>query len=718
MSLIVVPAVAAFGAEEDAEITDQEAVDVVDEDFEETEELDLDTEDEIYYDIESEDTKATTYTYDPYRAAYWAKQSENVSNSTMLCAGFVSQCLRAGGLSDVDKRGPGDLLSYIESKKYGTKYAVNDTNIKKLKAGDVIVVLCKNSKHGSGYWGLHTIFVTAVSQADGYFRYSAKNNDHCNTKMTFTALKSYNSAIHCDSCNSYSNHITYIVSMNDTVVRNLYHFYNFSGKNYLYGTDFKSLNSDYYSSRDTSIVNISADSSTTHNGYATLKMVNTAAGSSGKDISIRTLTNGRYDRGCISDTKEMTLSFWAKSSVSGTKLNLRWGFESSSDGRNVTLSTSWTKYTIRMDKTKEYNDYIHVFANAKGTVWFSEMQLEDGTSATEFVPENMLIYKTTTAKDGGSYVYPAAPTRTGYSFVGWYTATVGGKRFDEYTVVKTGDVKSYAHWTANSYTVSFNANGGSVSTSSKSVTYDQTYGTLPTPTRTGYTFDGWYTSSSGGTRIYSSTKVTITSNQNLYAHWTKTSSDLFSDVTDPSAYYYDPVYWAAGKGITKGYEDGTFGVGLNCQRKDLLIFLWRYAGSPTKNSSGKAYGDARTMFNDLSAYGTSSAANKAIAWAYQEGICKGYSDGGFHPTDPILRKDVMIILYRYAGKPAVSGTLTFIDCQDLSTNSDTYKAVLWGYKKGITNGYSSGEYAGQFGLYLNCLREQIVTFLYRYDRLN
>lgn len=71
--------------------------------------------------------------------------------------------------------------------------------------------------------------------------------------------------------------------------------------------------------------------------------------------------------------------------------------------------------------------------------------------------------------------------------------------------------------TPNTYTVTFNANQGTVSPSSKSVTYDSTYGTLPTPTRIGYEFLGWYTS--GNAAITPSTKVTITAAQTLYAHW-------------------------------------------------------------------------------------------------------------------------------------------------------------------------------------------------------
>ena len=70
------------------------------------------------------------------------------------------------------------------------------------------------------------------------------------------------------------------------------------------------------------------------------------------------------------------------------------------------------------------------------------------------------------------------------------------------------------------FTVTFDATGGTVSPTSKNVTYSSTYGTLPNPTRTGYTFTGWYTSASGGTKVSSSTKVTTSANHKLYAHWT------------------------------------------------------------------------------------------------------------------------------------------------------------------------------------------------------
>ena len=114
----------------------------------------------------------------------------------------------------------------------------------------------------------------------------------------------------------------------------------------------------------------------------------------------------------------------------------------------------------------------------------------------------------------------ATATRTGYNFLGWYTSASGGTKITSSSTVKiTSNQTLYAHWQAKTFTVTFNANGGSVSTSSKTVTYDSTYGTLPTPTRTNYDFLGWYTDATNGTKVESTTTVKITSNQTLYAHW-------------------------------------------------------------------------------------------------------------------------------------------------------------------------------------------------------
>ena len=112
------------------------------------------------------------------------------------------------------------------------------------------------------------------------------------------------------------------------------------------------------------------------------------------------------------------------------------------------------------------------------------------------------------------------PTRSGYTFDGWYTATSGGTKLTT-SWKPTATATVYAHWTKNKevYTVTFDANGGTCSTASVKVTEGNAIGTLPTATRSGYTFDGWYTAISGGTKLTTSWKPTATAT--VYAHWTK-----------------------------------------------------------------------------------------------------------------------------------------------------------------------------------------------------
>lgn len=115
------------------------------------------------------------------------------------------------------------------------------------------------------------------------------------------------------------------------------------------------------------------------------------------------------------------------------------------------------------------------------------------------------------------------PTRKGYNFDGWYTAKTGGSKIVSSTMVGSSAGSTlYAHWKANQYTVTFDPNGGTVSTTSKTVTYGETYASprvLPEPTYPGHTFDGWYTEKTGGTRVTEDTVVTVTKDHTLYARW-------------------------------------------------------------------------------------------------------------------------------------------------------------------------------------------------------
>lgn len=87
---------------------------------------------------------------------------------------------------------------------------------------------------------------------------------------------------------------------------------------------------------------------------------------------------------------------------------------------------------------------------------------------------------------------------------------------------------------ATPYAVVFDPNDGIVSPTFKTVTNGSAYGTLPTPTRNGYIFDGWYTSATGGSLVTSNVTVHLTGHQTLYAHWIKEASSSYTVTFDPN----------------------------------------------------------------------------------------------------------------------------------------------------------------------------------------
>ena len=128
---------------------------------------------------------------------------------------------------------------------------------------------------------------------------------------------------------------------------------------------------------------------------------------------------------------------------------------------------------------------------------------------------------------GSKATQPANPTRAGHTFQGWYTARSGGSKYDFGTAV-TGDVTLYAHWSVNSYTLAFDGNGGKPSEASRTVAYGGQYGSLPTATRTGYAFQGWYTARDGGTKVSPSTTMGA-ADTTLYARWSVNSYTVSFD---------------------------------------------------------------------------------------------------------------------------------------------------------------------------------------------
>ncbi len=153
-----------------------------------------------------------------------------------------------------------------------------------------------------------------------------------------------------------------------------------------------------------------------------------------------------------------------------------------------------------------------------------------------------LVVATNYVMFGSAYGTLPTPVRMGYTFKGWWTEKEGGgKQVVETTLVERADNHSlYAKWSANSFKVTFDAQGGVTPEPAwKSVTNGLVYGTLPIPVRTGYTFRGWWTEKEGrGTQVNAATEVSATSDHTLFAKWSAKISTVTFDAqggTSPMA---------------------------------------------------------------------------------------------------------------------------------------------------------------------------------------
>ena len=256
-----------------------------------------------------------------------------------------------------------------------------------------------------------------------------------------------------------------------------------------------------------------------------------------------------------------------------------------------------------------------------------------------------------------------------YTLNGWYTAASGGEKIinSDGTLVastsytnaskqwaKTSNVTLYAQWTsqsvtlptvtktgntckwgsytsgaimtptsnttltavctANTYTITFNTNGGQTSISSKKVTYGSTYGDLPVPTYSGYTFLGWYTSATGGTNVINTTKVSITSNQTLYAQWGKQTNVLTIQSNSTSPIYVEVL--VAGTSIYKKLNSSTDSISFTPSSGAPMTIKW----SPYKLTTCGLYG-----LNSLQTYPTSITNSGKSVSASFDGSSYSYS---------------------------------------------------------------------------------------------
>ena len=274
--------------------------------------------------------------------------------------------------------------------------------------------------------------------------------------------------------------------------------------------------------------------------------------------------------------------------------------------------------------------------------------------------------------------------------------TVYTKNFSPYAIKGTTYSSSGGNGgggTVSIYKLTFETNGGNVITALSKASGTTVALSAYTPVREDYTFAGWYSDAKLTKAV---TSVVLAENTTVYAKWTEKGAMSFTDVL-ADAYYYDAVLWAMNKGITSGTTAAKFNPDGICTRAQTVTFLWRAMGSPEPATTSCPFTDVAT-----GAY-----YYKAVLWATEKGITVGTSATTFSPDNTVTRSQTVTLLWRTAGKPALTAASQFVDVK-----GDAFyaSAVSWAVSKGITTGTGNVTFSPDNG----CTRAQIVTFLYRY----
>lgn len=453
-----------------------------------------------------------------YAAAHW---NDNVG----LCAEFVSNCLSAGGCS-AWSRSSSALRNQLINSGLGTEYELtlnSDKSITasnysgKLTAGDVIFYYCPGAKCSARPY-VHTVLCNGAD-ANGYVKVYAHN------KANSGSQKYYYSKT-CPNCGTgiYKAYV-YHFKTNETPAN--------IGTN-VYGT----------------IINTACWKPITYNPADGLVRLNQGNGMANQAWKFFRQSDGSYVIKSAVDQK--VLEIFNGDTADGTPLVVRntdWGgayqrwylYPYGNNGGYIIKSKHYPEKNLVLDlcggSTVDNNIIqIHERNNTNAQI-FSVYTASDSViaspnltvSAGTAVTNTFFNWNNVSGKDrydlkiwkvkieGDSY-HTEWGTYSGYGKVlpaGNYVAYVDA--VNAFDCLRSNVVQ----FTVKNpiFKVSFNSNGGSCSTSGKNVTYTATYGDLPVPTRTGYTFKGWYTSASGTAKITSDSKVTITSNQTLYAQW-------------------------------------------------------------------------------------------------------------------------------------------------------------------------------------------------------
>ena len=176
---------------------------------------------------------------------------------------------------------------------------------------------------------------------------------------------------------------------------------------------------------------------------------------------------------------------------------------------------------------------------------------------------------------------------------------------------------------------------------------------------------------------------------------------LYKDVIDSSEFWYAPTNYLTAKNVVKGYADQTeFRPANDCTRAQMVTFLYRLQGEPKTKATTCDFTDVKST----------DYFYKPVIWAVEQGITTGVSKTSFNPQGACTRAQTVTFLWRMAGKPEPGkNAKTF---SDVKKTDYFYKATLWASDKKILAGLPNGKFDPKG----KCLRRQMVTFLYKYDK--
>ncbi len=168
---------------------------------------------------------------------------------------------------------------------------------------------------------------------------------------------------------------------------------------------------------------------------------------------------------------------------------------------------------------------------------------------------------------------------------------------------------------------------------------------------------------------------------------------------------FKAILWAYANGIVKGTSETTYSPDDPCTRAQLCVMLWRLMGKPAVNTTDNPFTDVTTELGNTT--------YKAILWAYQKGIVKGKGEGIFDPEGNTTRANMAVMLWRLAGKPAVSTESCPFEDVSAELGNTTYKSILWAYGVKLTKGTDETHFSPE----VECTRAQLAVFLYRLNNL-